>query len=325
MEIGICGTSVWRTCGIDPHTSFGFFFEIVAPPASSVQGQRGVVQFTTRYVNSSEQQVLRVTTVARQFIDTTSSLQVLANSFDQETAAALMARTAIFKAETEEPYDVLRWLDRTLIRLVSKFADYRKDDAATLRLAPTLALYPQFMFHLRRSCFLQVFGNSPDETTFYRFVLNRENVGNSLVMIQPTLESYELNSEESVPQVLSAASVVADHVLMLDTFFYVLVWVGHAVAQMLQQGYAQKPEQEAFRKMLSMPSVDAQNLLRDRIPHPRFIECVQYSGDERLLLSVVDPSVTANSPNKGSGEPVLTEDVNLQLFMDHLKKLAVQS
>eukprot|EP01106_Pelomyxa_sp_JSP_P015300 TRINITY_DN51_c0_g1_i8.p1 TRINITY_DN51_c0_g1~~TRINITY_DN51_c0_g1_i8.p1 ORF type:complete len:182 (+),score=54.12 TRINITY_DN51_c0_g1_i8:114-659(+) len=181
------------------------------------------------------------------------------------------------------------------------------------------------MFHLRRSCFLQVFGNSPDETTFYRFVLNRENVGNSLVMIQPTLESYELNSEESVPQVLSAASVVADHVLMLDTFFYVLVWVGHAVAQMLQQGYAQKPEQEAFRKMLSMPSVDAQNLLRDRIPHPRFIECVQYSGDERLLLSVVDPSVTANSPNKGSGEPVLTEDVNLQLFMDHLKKLAVQS
>ena len=30
----------------------------------------------------------------------------------------------------------------------------------------------QFMFHLRRSQFLQVFNNSPDETAYYRYFLN---------------------------------------------------------------------------------------------------------------------------------------------------------
>ena len=43
-----------------------------------------------------------------------------------------------------------------LIRLVAKFADYRKDDAASFRLSSAFSIYPQFMFHLRRSPFLQV-------------------------------------------------------------------------------------------------------------------------------------------------------------------------
>ena len=49
-----------------------------------------------------------------------------------------------------------RWIDRMLIRLVAKFADYRKDDAASFRLSSSFSIYPQFMFHLRRSQFLQV-------------------------------------------------------------------------------------------------------------------------------------------------------------------------
>jgi protein transport protein SEC23 len=39
-------------------------------------------------------------------------------SFDQECAAVLMARIAIFRAETDNGHDVLRWLDRMLIKLV---------------------------------------------------------------------------------------------------------------------------------------------------------------------------------------------------------------
>jgi hypothetical protein len=58
-----------------------------------------------------------------------------------------------------------------LIRLVAKFADYRKDDPASFRLSSSFSIYPQFMFHLRRSQFLQVFGNSPDETTYNRLSL----------------------------------------------------------------------------------------------------------------------------------------------------------
>lgn len=99
-----------------------------------------------------------------------------------------MARLAAFRADSDEGPDVLRWLDRMLIRLVrdalfpfdwndsltycvlqcQKFGVYSKDDPNSFVIGENFSLYPQFMFHLRRSQFLQVFNNSPDETTFYR-------------------------------------------------------------------------------------------------------------------------------------------------------------
>merc|ERR1719371_29540 len=109
----------------------------------------------------------------------------IATGFDQEAAAVLMARYAVFKCENEEAFDILRWIDRMLIRLVAKFADYRKDDAASFRLSSSFSIYPQFMFHLRRSQFLQVFGNSPDETSYNRIVLSREDLTQALIMVQP--------------------------------------------------------------------------------------------------------------------------------------------
>lgn len=79
--------------------------------------------------------------------------------------------------------DVIRWLDRMLIKLVARFADYKKDDTSKFNLSREFSLYPQFMFYLRRSQFLHTFNASPDESEYYRCLLFRENVGNSLVMI----------------------------------------------------------------------------------------------------------------------------------------------
>jgi protein transport protein SEC23 len=79
----------------------------------------------------------------------------------------LMSHIAVFKAEIDDLPDVLRWLDHMLIRLCQTFADYRKEDPTSFRLTDNFSIYPQFMFHLRRSQFLQVFNNSPDETAFY--------------------------------------------------------------------------------------------------------------------------------------------------------------
>lgn len=56
----------------------------------------------------------------------------------------------------QEGFDATRWLDRSLIRLCSKFGDYRKDDPASFTLNPCFSLFPQFMFNLRRSQFVQV-------------------------------------------------------------------------------------------------------------------------------------------------------------------------
>lgn len=85
-----------------------------------------------------------------------TNLQNLILGFDQEAAAVVTARLASHKMETEEDFDATRWLDRTLIRLTARFGDYRKDDPDSFQLAPQLSFFPQFMFNLRRSQFVQV-------------------------------------------------------------------------------------------------------------------------------------------------------------------------
>lgn len=166
-EIGIGQTSAWKICTLTPRTAEAVYFEVVTPAGTPVPpGSRGLIQFVTHYQHSSGAMRLRVTTIARNFAEAGSL--TIPNSFDQEAAAVLMARIAVFKAEIDDSPDVLRWLDRMLIRLCQKFAEYRKEDPTSFRLSDNFSIYPQFMFHLRRSQFLQVFNNSPDETAFYR-------------------------------------------------------------------------------------------------------------------------------------------------------------
>lgn len=57
--------------------------------------------------------------VTPSWADAQSQIQHIESSFDQEASAVLMARLGVFRAESEEGPDVLRWLDRQLIRLVS--------------------------------------------------------------------------------------------------------------------------------------------------------------------------------------------------------------
>ena len=86
------------------------YFEIVAQAAGVVgvgggaAGPSGSIQFMTHYTHSSGSQRLRVTTVNRPLRDGGSP--EIPASFDQETAAVLMARIAVFKSEVDDgPYN----------------------------------------------------------------------------------------------------------------------------------------------------------------------------------------------------------------------------
>ncbi len=324
-EIGIGQTSEWKICSLTPRTAVGVYFEVVTPAGQPLQpGSRGLMQFVTHYQHSAGQYRLRVTTIARNFAEGASAQ--IAPSFDQEAAAVLMARIAVFKAEIDDSPDVLRWLDRMLIRLCQKFAQYIKDDATSFRLGENFSIYPQFMFHLRRSQFLQVFNNSPDETAFYRHVLNSEDVNNSLIMIQPTLMSYGFDSDPQ-PVLLDSVSIRPDVVLLLDTFFHILIFHGTTIAEWRKAGYQDQEGYENFKEVLENPKQDAQELLADRFPVPRYIVCDQGGSQARFLLSKLNPSTTHMSGgmygNSGSGAAIFTDDVSLQVFMEHLKRLAV--
>ncbi|TYZ67657.1 hypothetical protein PybrP1_008545, partial [[Pythium] brassicae (nom. inval.)] len=76
----------------------------------------------------------------------------------------------------------MRWIDRSLIRIAECFADYRKNHPSSFRLSPELAIFPQFIFQLRRSY-----------TT------------NLLVVVQPSPLSYSCN-DPPVSALLNVAS-----------------------------------------------------------------------------------------------------------------------
>ncbi|KAI9806019.1 MAG: GTPase-activating protein S23 [Piccolia ochrophora] len=328
-ECGIGNTCSWKMCGIDPTASYGIYFEIATQggPAQHQQGPtKGMMQFLTYFQHASGQYHLRVTTVARKLSGPAGDPSI-AQSFDQEAAAVLMSRIAVFKAEVDDGPDVLRWVDRMLIRLCSRFAEYRKDDPTSFRLEKNFTLYPQFMFHLRRSQFLQVFNNSPDETAFYRHVLDHEDVSNSLIMIQPTLDSYTFDQEGSQPVLLDSSSIQPNHILLLDTFFHILIFHGETIAEWRKVGYQDQEGYENFKALLEQPKEDARELIQDRVPLPRFIVCDAGGSQARFLLSKLNPSTTHTSGAYGgvsqTAQTIFTDDVSLQTFMDHLMKLAV--
>ncbi|CAN0391568.1 unnamed protein product, partial [Hapterophycus canaliculatus] len=117
-------------------------------------------QFVTQYQHAGGGFRLRATTVCGGWHSDPDDLSPLVEGYDQQAAAVLMARIAVHRTETEEVRacvaDIMRWLDRSLIRLCAKFAQYTKDTPMSFRLANEFSMYPQYMFHLRRSQFLQV-------------------------------------------------------------------------------------------------------------------------------------------------------------------------
>ena len=105
-----------------------------------------------------------------------------------------------------------------------------------------------------------------------------------------------------------------------------IVFHGETISAWRKQGYHEDPEHENFRSLLQAPKEDAAVLLQERFPVPMYIEGDQYGSQARFLLAKLNPSVTHNSQSGGAGSDFLfTDDVSLQVFMDHLKRLAVQS
>ena len=94
-----------------------------------------------------------------------------------------------------------------------------------------------------------MFNNSPDETAHCRMLLHRENVVNSLIMIQPMLLSYSFNGPPE-PVLLDVQSIAADRILLLDSFFTVVVFHGTSVAQWRKANYH---EQVRVRRTVPSP------------------------------------------------------------------------
>ncbi|KAK9137686.1 hypothetical protein Sjap_008280 [Stephania japonica] len=319
-EIGRGGTYLWKLSTLSNKTCIAFFFQL-GDEKKIQPGSAFFIQFITRYRHGNGSIRQRVTTVARRWVGARSP--EIAAGFDQEAAASVMARLAIHRAESCYARDVIRWLDDTLIQFASKFGDYVEEDSTSFRLSSNFSLYPQFMYHLRRSQFITVFNSSPDETAFFSLMLNREGVVGSLIMIQPTLFEYSFEGPP-VPVLLDVSSISPDVILLFDSYFYVVIHYGSKIAQWKKLGFDKDPNHESLRKLLEAPEIDAEQQVADRIPVPKLIKCDQHSSQARFLLAKLNPSITQNSVYTEGSDVIFTDDVSLQVFIEHLQDLAVQ-
>ncbi|KAM7280651.1 hypothetical protein ACFE04_007785 [Oxalis oulophora] len=314
------GTYIWKLGTLTNKTCIAFFFQ-VSEEQKPQPGSAFFIQFITRYRHGNSGIRKRVTTAARRWVGKQSP--EITAGFDQEAAASVMARLAIHRAETCYARDVIRWLDDTLISFASKFGEYIQEDPSSFRLSSNFSLYPQFMFYLRRSQFIDVFNTTPDETAFFRLMLNREGVVGSLIMIQPTLFQYSFDGPP-VPVVLDIRSILPDVILLFDSYFHVVIHCGSKIAQWRKLNYHTDPNHENLRKLLEAPEIDAQQLVLERVPAPKLVKCDQHSSQARFLLAKLNPSVTQHSTYTDGSDVIFTDDLSLQVFIDHLQTLAVQ-
>ncbi|OHS99228.1 Protein transport protein sec23-1 [Tritrichomonas foetus] len=290
-KIGCGGTTQWRICGLMPQTTLAIYFDISSPKLDPIPSDAiAYIQFSTRYRHISTGNVrLRVTTCALRFADLKLDRDKIRNGIDQEAAAVLLAKQSMFNVKKIDSIDLVHLIDRQLVKFCSVFGDYTVNEPGSFQLPQNLQFLPQFIYHFRRSPFLSTFNSSPDQTSALRHALLCEDVTNSLFMVQPTLMKFSLD-QPPTPVILDTASLRPDCVLLLDTYFRVLIWHGSTIAAWRNQGYQEQEEYQNLKAALEQPQEEAAALISERFPTPQFASCDQDSSLSRYLLARCNPS-----------------------------------
>ncbi|KAI5949541.1 hypothetical protein KGF54_005418 [Candida jiufengensis] len=343
-EIGESKTNCWKLCSVDPQSTYAIYFEKLD---SSIATTGAYLQYLFHYQHPSGRMRLRVTTIPINIIPDSDSVQ-LELGFDQEAALVLIAREAVRKLQTDLHLKVTssealtKQLDQSLIDFCSRFAVYNIGVMESFRLSNSYSLFPQFLYHLRRSPFINVFNSSPDETSYVRHIFMHEDLANSLLMIQPTLLSYDINTwnsevdedsedneNEPIPVLLDSMSLGHSKILLLDTFFQILIYHGSQIADWRKAGYHEQEDYAYFKNFLEAPKREALLVLTNRFPLPRFIDCDEGGSQARFLMAKLNPSTSyATNVNHfygyssdRSNTDIFSDESSFQMFIDHIQRI----
>jgi len=86
--------------------------------------------------------------------------------------------------------------------------------------------------------------------------MDRETVGNCLVMIQPSLTRYSVEDEYPEAAPCDIASLKDNVILLVDTYFYIVTWYGLTIKSWIDQEYDKQEGFEHFKTTLEMPEED---------------------------------------------------------------------
>ncbi|KEG06512.1 putative protein transport protein Sec23A [Trypanosoma grayi] len=358
IQVGVGGTTRWCVSTVDQAVTYTFVFDTATMNkkdgayASGARGQGSVgnnnsssssgdakrrfVQFVTRFSTPNGESRVRVTSVVLPVAPSSPSIDpqyfVRLQSFDQTCAATVLARmvVSILEKHPSKWDDTKRWLDTLLVRFVRRYSTYTAGVPESLRLSPCLSLFPSFMFNLRRSEYFMVLNISPDETAFKRHWLMREPVENCVLMIQPTLHSYDIEAPMATPVPLDSCSLRPDNVLLMDAYFNIHIMWGTTIYAWIQAKYHEDPEYAYFAQLLDTVEGDALALLAARYPYPRFSRTDANGSEARHIKTRMNPTTThhstgaaACSPTGDQSDVIYTDEASIVKFMESLKQAVV--
>ena len=97
---------------------------------------------------------------------------------------------------------------------------------------------------------------SVDEAAYYRLCIDRECVANSLTMVQPALTQYDLENSTPVAAVCDIESMRDNVILLMDSYFHIVVWRGSTIVRWVEEGYHEQPDFVNLKAILEMPAED---------------------------------------------------------------------
>lgn len=111
-------------------------------------------------------------------------------------------------------------------------------------------------------------------------MLMREDLTQSLIMIQPILYSYSFNGPPE-PVLLDTSSIQPDRILLMDTFFQILIFHGETIAQWRALKYQDMPEYDNFKQLLQVWTSSCANLQNQCVQDNKFLVNFLQSGTGR--------------------------------------------
>lgn len=85
---------------------------------------------------------------------------------------------------------------------------------------------------------------------------DRESVPNSLLIVQPSLTQYDLENEAPVAANCDIESMKDDVILLMDSYFHIVVWRGSSIVNWVNEGYHEQEDFSNLKAILSSPDSD---------------------------------------------------------------------
>lgn len=293
-ECGGARSFSWNAGCLSPHTCIGLTLTPAKPSSNAadmaVMRDSQLLQLSATYSTAGGRRVRRVTTLRLPRLQRSWDAKQLLPALDQKAVGALLVRQAVAKADggASGP-EMLKWIDRLLIKMMRTLCTYAKGDPGSVMLPREAGILPGLVFHLRRSAVLRTSGSSPDRTCFFRLLASTLDTFSSLVMVQPTLIGYQPGGGSGRPLPLEPPSILPDRVLLLDSFTQLVICKGAALA--LAARSPGSPAAAEVEQLARRVRSDAEALGAERFPAPTLIECDQGSSKARYLAQKVNPDV----------------------------------